>query len=508
MSLFFRLLPSDLQIHVLSDWICRPDMTRTLLLALSTLDIACTNGPDQRCFRALAEMLPPFGDQRSLSGGDVKIAFITSPVACLCWLANRKIRLRAVAFLGADAVQPLKRPPDIGEQPHNAEVETILWRMPHPPLMEKVLRSCPNLTSLDLDEFVDLFESVTIHLPKLKEVRMNVKCRPQKVEFLERIGHQLQKLMLPNWGLNPELVAQIGRHCINLRHLTASGSNCASTVLFLLQSCTLLEDLKFTFDSLSADALAQILATKQVKRFDSSDYYKHGFPEFTSLLELRPDIEHLTIDKCTYSHDAHHSCLRLTDAILLDGVLLSRVFDAIKYVDSLAMTVVSEDAAHTIAESLAGCLNHLEMVSGEIIPHCLAIVLGKCGLTLTYLHLSQPIGNTVCRLIAAYCPLLESLHLDNDCKRKADEWTDDGIIAILDACPNLKGIKLLHMSRFMTTLLEYILVTRRVLEHLVLSYSSTALVSHDEIGGMEEEYRQLVKECQLLPVPKLCIQLT
>lgn len=513
MSLFLRLLPSDVQIHVLHEWISNEDTRRPLLLTLSSLDVACTNRSDQKWIRTLIGLLPPFEEStQALWHKADRNMSAAMMVAFLCWLRSRNAHPRTLLLLGSRA--DLDAADELEFQTSVPSVESIYWRKPHHQIARLVLWSCPNLTALDMHEVVDLPASITVLLPKLRDVTMRTmplrSSYPPQLELVERIGHQLHSLSLPDAALSPQLASQIVCRCVNLRQLSVSGREGLQFFLDLLQSCKQLEDLKLCATAaLSIDELAQIMAKKQIKRLHVSSCTLYE-TVFATVLELRPDLDLLTVGKNSFVRQDR--LLRWKDGEVVDLNLLKRILNVCSPLDAFAMWDMREDVECLLAERLAaGRLKSLQLITStrRLFPNLRSgtfiKLISNCGHSLTHLHVEKRIDNAVCCLIAANCPMLTSLKLINtDPRNSVHNWTDDDMVVILAACSSIKYLMLCHMIELKGKLFGHIVAHRRVLEHLELHYGRTSGI----IGKAVARFCEQLKVRQLLPVPRIVIQMS
>lgn len=311
MSAFLSLLPTDLQIEILYAWISRGDCGNSLLLALSALDMAFSPS-DQPGFHFLISQLPPFGEHRSAF--NEKKTIVHALLGFMAWLASRKVALRSLrirTFRFEDANTEATCRGLRSSQLLLPAIEHISWAgsaSAASELMRAVLLVCPNLTSLEAEDFIAITPSVAATLPKLTYLTITKNEWWPFVESIAAIGHQLLELRVPAVQLEVELVEAINKHCLLLQSLEA-------TVMFADDVDDLLVDSKcfrefiITGPNLFLDEYKQLVLSQQLPtRFGAI-----SLTESTAQLacELIADtlrlqkFKYLEIAGCKYSATEH-----------------------------------------------------------------------------------------------------------------------------------------------------------------------------------------------------------
>lgn len=503
MSRFF-LLPTDLQIHVLHDWLSlSADNGLSLLSVLSSLDMACGRS-DQPAFRSLVSQLPAFGAYHHEAWLEYRNSKLVSN-CCLWgkmhWLSSRKVPVQSLMSGPAGfRIERLTTPKMVISR--LPTVETVLW--PYDEIV-LIVDLCPNLTSLTLDRSIDLAPSIIALLPKLTAVIMPGHANLQSISFLDCIGNQLLKLHVRDCVLGSELAAQIGNTCPNLQQLAVTVHEIGE-LLMVLRSCTYLHDLKLLVKSLDISALKQILgddhhgSKQQVKRLkvSTTEHFGDGpnAETFATMLVFRPDIAYLQVGpECKYNAVESKLSVRLLDEDDRDEKRLFRRILAVCFsVTCVETGYISEDSASAIVETCAG---RLEVLKLEDLRH-LNIVLDSCGPTMKHINCSGEVSDAILRQIATKCPQLESLELSRISHNSSA--SDDGMVAIIEACQNLKALKIyaMHPPLISGKFLECVVNRKKPLERVEVRQ-----------GGFWEfpvQLRQQLKEHQILPVPRIVVR--
>lgn len=158
---FFDVLPEDLQFHILSKWI---DDGLGLLESLSCLDIACC-GDNRSSLLFLFSQLFPF-----------TVSFRTPDMLTTAnymqWLHSRNVKVRSLHVTIDEDGNPQH---SLSQPIHLAAVENLFLigkEASMLSILEVILRSCPNVTSLEFDKFtnrgsVEFTPAVVALVPKL-----------------------------------------------------------------------------------------------------------------------------------------------------------------------------------------------------------------------------------------------------------------------------------------------------------------------------------------------------
>lgn len=147
-SLFFSLLPVDVQIDILITWINHSDCGCGLLRVLSALDSVCSKA-DRQAFLTLVNQLPSFGKHQPKSTDNSSWKYDPS---FMQWLSTRKVPLRCLMLRNSEqseaaqcATEPLPLLPSI---------EVVFWTDKHAAdkyQLVSIMQSCPNVTKLHID---------------------------------------------------------------------------------------------------------------------------------------------------------------------------------------------------------------------------------------------------------------------------------------------------------------------------------------------------------------------
>lgn len=481
MSLFFSLLPSDLQIDILFVWLNHKDCGWSLVRALSSLDIACSKAC-QRPWRWLLTQLPPFGEfSSSMSITEVKL--VSEYVQ---WLHSRQVAVKSLQLaLSAIGGMPTLLLPS---------VEIISWRLcaASTEYLESVLLCCPNVTSVhttmvQLEAFTPATAAV---LTKLKALTISI-YSDISVNCLSMVGPRLTELRLENCSLDTRQLAElISQHCpllqvLRLRH------EVFADLLLVFAACSLLEELILPGKALNEEEVAVIIASlPHITRITVNALSQHASSIFASMLELCPNILLLSIGRCKWSQE--EGILELANGNLLDLAIITRIFDICTSVSALLISSHLYDGlAELIVQRLGSGLQSLSVVALESNP--LNIVIQGCSLSLKHLSLyGSGVTDELLQLIAVQHPQLETLSL------LFSTVSDEGAGTVIAACPNLTDLTLKSVQMLSVQTLQAIIASRLHLQRLQLPHWS---FKEEDIVW----FRQQALEHQLLPLPKIVL---
>lgn len=492
MSLFFDVLPADLQIDILFAWIMHRDDGYDLLKVLAALDMACS----QACrppFLWLTSQLPPFGDLPSKNS----TRGILHVVSFVHWLSSRRVALKALLIKDTDCDQ-------FADEPAITlpAVERICWTgnaLDCSHLLKGLLRCCPNLTSMDCEAFSSATIGPTFltkHVPKLNEMVMNgsVFASPQSIW----LPPQLQVLRLRQYPLDSYL--QLGRRiassCPLLKTLEAlCQTDNVYSVLGILGACSRLRELTLLGSGLKGEGIARILAFGQIKRFSCqarTSHTSHG-PQseevFANTLELRPDLEYLQVNCCHYFRPEGN--LHII-SLQCKADVMRRILNICTFVAELDVSVDSSfESATVITEHVGVRLKALAINCPREWAALMGVALQQCAGGLITLDLNgDGVDDQLLLVVGQHCPLLKSLFLSSSF---SSTFTDDGMLAVISGCPHLQHCTV-KARRITRNTLQAILDHRLRLMTLTLTVFSGATVT-------AAWFRQQCKEHMLLPVP-------
>lgn len=496
-SPFFSILPVDLQILVLRDWFsAEQDSGRGLIRILSRLDMACCSSASQTAFRHLACTLPPFGEYFPAKSHWDELKAIGSVSSYMEWLQSRKVRLKALTLTGCIDDMPVSAALTL------PSVEAIVW--PRKRLswlkadwLSSMIAVCPNVTCV-LHPLLRIPEGTpVVNTPHLTRLGIGG-TYPDSLQPFLAANPSLLELRVPVSPLTPETADLIIAYCPLLQILEVNYQYTAQeTLLRVLEACQHVSDLSLYSDASLSDeeayimdmnTLAPIISVPQIKKFTvevqpSVEYYEELF---AGLLELRPDIEHLHLDRCKYS--TAESSLELS---CKDPEVMARILNVCAGTTVLkVLGYLEEDIGAVISAKLGGRLLSLNAMVAQTAP--LEALLQSC---IPYLRHLILYGDTITDgLLAAFkCPELETLAL-LCCK----EVTDVGIAAVAANCPNISQLSLQGLKGFSPSTLQILLDSKLPLSRLQLR-------QHNFTNTLDAlEFRQQVKEKQeRFPVVKV-----
>lgn len=495
MSLFFGLLPTDLQVDVLHEWINDKNHGYTLVRALSAMDVACPKS-HQAAFRSLVRQLPAFGESRPGAESSPSIRGIADYVL---WLGRMDVAIQSLLLAdnntcGIDALNSTNL--------RLAAVESISWtgsQYLSSELIQAVLRACPNLTQLQVGQSVAVNPA---HTPRLKRF---VKLTGSRLELaaielqsmLAAFGPQLQELRIPEYDLPDPLFQFICDQCprlevVEITVVRAERGKC----LRLLQSCKHISELVVHYKS-SADVnpgeISDLAACPQLQRLTvkASALNYVAYVLFAQIRSVRPDLQYLKV--CGWSYSAPDGILKIcllgaaarNETTLLPGVLDGmRVKELILYGAQLGT-----EPANLIVQHLQGPLESLRVPAQQTGGRAWNTLMSKFGVSLK--HFSSggaSMTDDQLQLIGTHCQLLESITL-SDCIKASDQ----GVSSLLAGCPLLKTVT---FSRVPLTNATLHAIVKNKLRLKMLTLIGCGLDS-----SSVECFRQQVKEHQLLPMP-------
>lgn len=515
-SLFFDLLPTDLQIHVLLVWLNNETMGCDLMKVLSSLDIACAVSYE-KSWRDLLRHIPPFGGFGSTpwSPNEVTMHMMTY----MLWLCSRRVAVRSLVVImdhdpGMAAILQGKHPhltlPSIEVITFDGGIFNMLGERVAD-VVQAVLRYCPNVNTLQFRRNVPCTDAIMAKFPKLKTLSIELSAYSWGRLNLRTLPPLLLKLRLDHRSpLGKRTAKLIGKHCPHLQVLKVDYPTCISTIVQLLVDCKQLRDLELRGEKMVREVdIAQILAKPQVKKLAismSRDTKRsdNACTVFANLLELRPDIEELQLYSC-----CKYSCIARTVSIVsnsVDKADLFRILSCCITIDDFTLTQINfqEELAKVIHTICSGRLKSLRisMWKTRQAIHALEIVLQNCPL-LTSLTIGGDASDSMLAVVAVQCPQLEmlTLQLANKSCGQFEVMTGDGLDNLFAHCPLIKYLCLVGATKKILTLkpLQSVIIHRLSLRQLELWHTDCPAETAVWI-------RHQAKKQQLLPAPKVIIQ--
>lgn len=504
MTGFFELLPSDIHLSVIQSWLDGPG-DKERLLALSALDIACS-----RQHRPLLLSLLCHPCISWSSKYDQVTMVVPRALACyLIWLELRQVAVRVVVVMASsDVVCPASGAPDTESAlmgpltlPY---VETIIIEQCNAPaLLEGVLRACPKLSHVITKHTVstDFWETLSViaHLNSISvstTADTNAMCR-----VLEVVGPKLMELCVGSKA-PIEFFTLLQQHCNQLVTLECNISSLPVSILTIVLAVCPIAELQVSVlelqDTSPADILALLHSAKCLRRFkldftiySSSDVTYLSL--FCSILQTFPQIEclefplNIKYDRCTHTLALYSGRIVPSDLewlhVLCPDVRIAWVSGEM---DEQALVRVGQLWGQGVTDLTV-------QVNGGSVYSALDKLLALCP-RVTHLHVfGQVIGRTL-QQIASHCPDLVNLTLTAWSRSNIN---DQGMLAVLAACPRLKEIRLSGALGLSVAVLEDI-VTRRLPVTKFFWDASSSLTDMNI-----RWFRNFSKKKQLLPVAKL-----
>lgn len=308
MSLFFDLLSTDLQIHILLVWLNAKDSGSTIVRVLSALDLACSSTAFRPSFSSLLQQLPAFGDYAHINA---RMQGIKYGISYLQWLSERQIRVKTI-FLEGLRINTVSSKRNAERT--NALVATlsslslsadsIIWTKASviaPRLKEAVLRTCPSLTYLDIDSFAGGF-LINIQLPTLRRLSLTGLYgqffNERDMSTLEAMVPNLTELLCKDCWITTPLLTLFGKYCDNLQVLAIrENKSTFEAFLTFLRSCQTLRELQCYGGSLEDSEIIAILSNQHINRLIVHTYSPHNDDDkrVKEMLTVRADMEYLQI---------------------------------------------------------------------------------------------------------------------------------------------------------------------------------------------------------------------
>lgn len=500
MSSFFGLLPADLQVEVLFVWLNSTiDDVRSLLRAMSALDIACSKTL-QPLFRGMIRQLPPLGDK--CANSSQKSSALSSYIR---WLDSRSVSVQSLHLSGASAFTDDTH--DHSSQELSlSSIRHLHWReVCHVSSIDaqQVLRALPNLTAIHCDAFPAFVDVIAELTPKLTIFSRNEKSN-NCPSSMTTICSQLLELRLPACALNDQLADIICTTCSKLQLLACSatpvhehstrdleqiGDTCGNLTTLILHFSSLYD--RPAQELCLAAAVLPRIKILHIHRSDSASS-RTSWLVFASIVKLRRDFDCLQVAQ-----------LKLSPA---EGILnLSSIWDSdVDVIINLCSPLVRDihlaldhNLSSEEAEQLKGTCLGAKLKYIAVASHCRepSLLLQCCGPQLAKLGLQGDATTDIYNLITTcgrqlgFIAIIVLMHV---CPTDAR--------LLIAACPNLEALSLSSLlpagdfeDHFMSIISPAIFRLAR-LRMLVLR-------SNTLHSSTVQWFREQCRARQLLPVP-------
>lgn len=483
-----RLLPSDIQLDILSLWVTDNDCGSGMLAVLSALDVALPRA-DRPAFHSLLTQLPPITKWKRENA----IRFNDN---VLKWLCSRRVQLQVLMLRRGRASISLKGAlkkrwskivkyfhPSTATLPSVEVVHIVDSLALNEGDMAQILRMCPNLTQLDCwKNHISLTAKLLSHTPKLTSLTLSGNVCP--LQTIQAVGSQLQVFRCSSRCSTDAaiLIAEIGKQCPLLKALEFCSFHDSPPDLInnaLPRACPLLEEVVWQANYClhHQDILSIMLDLPHIRRLTLEDIYsgERCFEVFADLLEKARGLDFLEV--CWNRYSRSDGLLHLADYEQLPADLLTRIINACAGVTDFKMTLCLEhDAAMAIASTIAGQLKTAHVEADSSLP--LEIFLRSCSPSLKALTVvDASLTNAVIQMVALHAGQLEYLSFS-----VRQIWHTDADMNFL----------FVHSSA-----LQAICDQRLRLKELHLQYGVQA--------ADVEAFKDRVRALQLLPVPVVSV---
>lgn len=494
--LFFQLLPLDLQLHVLKDWVLATDEGNQLMSAakpmriLSDLDIACCNKFNRQSFLSLI-------GHSSLLPASLCCDVVNHELELVCWMQSRSVQMKSLRVWKASRFAQ-----DIFDRlPFTLSfVESLSVRDGHHDALVSLFRLCPRITSLHTHENDGsyFFQAIQTARPVyLKQLIMNEFTLEAADKTLVDLNIRHKHLDVPAHmhGLSPTLNFLVSSKVLgHLQTLSCSKVYNFSSLLLFLADCKELRELTLSFEGGPSPPTAKLESilceAQQLQSFKLVD-------RMTSL-KLGTAI-------ANYSHlqridiNSNFYCKRTAELQLQASQLLS----------SEEVEAILHACTHVSSVIMYGPMQ----LSSQIL-------LGdKFGVALRSLCLTQSgrSGDPM-DLSPLKCSALKKLNLQNFCihgtslqrlveqntqleyltisAQIANGLTDQVMEVLFAGCPLLKEVCVGYAYEVTFRSLQAILDNRLHLKNFKIEYSSIRPVDI-------QRFSEMAKEQGLLPAPKI-----
>lgn len=505
--LFFHLLHTDVQAHIFHEWI---GDAKTVTQTLSSLDVACCQTTARTLMTGLISI---GGESNPVPIGDVEGFFH--------WLHDRKVPVTSILLKGSHrASTNACAQHDIKPSfylPLIVSLTVAVLPDDGGRTFERVLRVCPNITSLEiLSNRTDFCPSYLWTVLACVPVKIcSLTCLhlaqnwetggldPEMLRCLAVIGFQLKALNLRHVLLT-NVLSVLTQCCLNLEQLTVfflEFDPCRSfysppkeVIITLLQSCKLLSDLVLVgYGPTEIDLNAVLLAGKgQLKRFDAPDNHLQESGLFSTILEKHTWLDHFKLTASEYHRSAGYLVLSKDDVYELPLSCLQRVCQVChNSVTNLSInsSLVTIDSVQLLGAVFGTHLNELAMTCSD--PNILQLMLSWCP-NLQILHLGARATEAHLEIVARWCPLLVYLSLGST----DSDTTDTALQHVIAGCPLLNRLELLANCSPN--------VTKQTLQALLDSRTQLDTLQCKMVGFVQsdvDQFRAQARKHQLLPVP-------
>lgn len=268
---FWYILPTDIHICILLSWLCNEHDDGSLLMALSSLDIACCNRALRQPFLDLASCLifpvHSFRNDCEVTVDDVQ--------GLMTWLSSRRVALRSL-FLNSSAQQQFTATP--------RTISSVCIGSEGLDTARQVLLACgPGLTSIRCSQ----------------RMTPNTNLTPLWDTLASNHFHQLERLVAPLIGVNSAmLVSVLTSNGQRLRELQLTNMPASDAILAAIAQCKQLDTLSVCVCGSQMDGIAGILhACCQLRKLVLESYAGDSKEELLGMLQVGKHLKefHVTV---------------------------------------------------------------------------------------------------------------------------------------------------------------------------------------------------------------------
>lgn len=529
---FFRLLPEDILLAILTTWLVSGD-DKGLLTILSTLDIACCNKALRQSFLSLVAhpALTWAGRGKYVdmifAGDRWKIMDMT---CYMNWIHTRGVRVKALWFNGDTlaALLPSKQPHTKSHLRSPTPLDrSILPTIEHISFVfqdqadqiQLLLQRCPNVTSVDCRNYEDVASGVLPALSPIKHIIKYLILRNFWIvslsEMAEFLGEGLEELRIEESTFDLEGLQALTQ-CKHLRVLHVQRLLLSvADIACLFDCCKHLCDLEIRnahrsmrspcsnnvpavspIVDIGRTQLRSIALNLPLSRTDDKLTF------FLALIENYPALISMNVDRCTFdrsrrmlkvSHDTLHLTL---------GDCFSRILAACEPIERLDMVLLDIKQLSQQLQRIGACvgpyLKELTLRGAADVEYCWTFadrLFGQCHQLerLTVVGLSMAHGGL--HQIASHCAQLQYLHISKQMRFDAVDL-DGEVCSLIVNCHHLKELHIDNAEKVTSRVLHAILTNKRKL----VVFAWLTIGFHQ---GDVDAFRQQASEQQLLPVPQL-----
>lgn len=506
MAFFFARLPTDLQVCITAMWIADDANERILLHALSALDVACCCKSLRQPFLLLANhpAMPWLNHRNLVTSNPMK--GIADVVACMAWVASRKIGFQPALLLRMDnRSRLLEHASKGGTLPIEVVKIECLDLGGEAGKLESVLQACPSMTALHGGAGDGLWEalgnSTLKHLQVFSHECGLIPSEQCVLRALQAVGQQLQELRIGK----VLLTAAVQGYMTGCKHLQVLEVSLYRTpvgaVLAIMQACQQLADLTMNgfvgelsdLDSILTAGGDQLKAIAVHTFTADVPFWLDGF---VHAVQRYPSLEAVEFGHCKYTRKTQlaFAVYGLCNFFGLHN--LQRVLAVCSHVKQFTANAMEEDA-QWMAAVADKCAHNLQDIHLYVCPFASAKGLLEMCSGLTKLVLRGDISDAALQHIAQHCQQLRTLSLISyHCG-----ITDAGMEALFSNCSKLKDLVLqLDASKVTYRTLQCMLDRMLLLDRMTCCTGKLGFNAKDM-----EQFRALAKEKGLLPVPQLVI---